>query len=56
MSAPALLPAVQAATRVPHDVTARLYTDGATVRWLPRPLPGWYRLGAVVVKSARRAA
>lgn len=49
----ALLPAVRAAARQPHAIDARLYTDGKRVKWLPRQLPGWYRLGAVVIKSLK---
>ena len=56
MSTVALLPAVRAAQRMPHAIDARLYTDGACVRWLPRPLPGWYRIGAVRIKEATRCA
>lgn len=34
-----------------HEPTTRLYTDGKRLAWLPRRLPGWFRL-AVVEKAA----
>lgn len=40
------------ASRAVRDPSCKLYTDGHRVAWLPRPLPGWYRIGAVDVRDA----
>jgi hypothetical protein len=37
--------AIVEAMRVPHEPACRLYTDGRRVAWLPRALPGWFKLG-----------
>jgi hypothetical protein len=39
---------------VPHEPACRLYTDGRRVAWLPRALPGWFKLGGAELQ--RRAA
>jgi hypothetical protein len=28
-----------------------LYTNGERVAWLPREIPGWFRVGAAVIKE-----
>ena len=43
---------VNAALAVPHRPECRLYTDGRRVAWLPRALPGWFKLAAVEVRDA----
>lgn len=40
------------ASRAVRDPSCKLYTDGHRVAWLPRPLPGWYRIGAADVRDA----
>jgi hypothetical protein len=35
---------------VAHDPHCRLYTDGRRVAWLPRALPGWFKLGAAEIQ------
>lgn len=47
-----LRPAMLEASRVAHDPSCKLYTDGHRLAWLPRRLPGWYRIGATI-KQAR---
>lgn len=42
----------RAAQPAPLPGSAKLYTNGTTTRLLPRPLPGWHRVGAVRVKEA----
>ena len=44
--------AVTAALAVPHRPECRLYTDGRRVAWLPRALPGWFKLAAVELRDA----
>lgn len=43
--------AVIEALSVPREPSCRLYTDGRRVAWLPRKLPGWYKLAAVEVRD-----
>lgn len=43
--------AVTAALAVPHRPECRLYTDGRRLAWLPRALPGWFKLAAVEVRD-----
>jgi len=38
--------AILDALGVPHKPHCRLYTDGRRVAWLPRALPGWFKLAA----------
>lgn len=40
------------ASRAKHDPACRLYTDGFRLAWLPRPLPGWFRIGSIEVRDA----
>lgn len=47
--------AIVEALGVPHEPACRLYTNGRSVAWLPRPLPGWYRIGAADVRDAYEA-
>lgn len=39
--------AVAEAITTRHAPESRLYTDGERVAWLPRRLPGWFRVGAI---------
>lgn len=47
-----LRPAMLEASRAERDPSCKLYTDGHRLAWLPRRLPGWYRIGAAI-KQAR---
>ena len=38
--------AIVEASRAIRPPQSKLYTDGHRVGWLPRPLPGWFRIGA----------
>jgi len=40
------------ASRAVRPPNAKLYTNGHRLAWLPRPLPGWYRIGAADVRDA----
>jgi hypothetical protein len=44
--------AIVDAIGIPHEPSCRLYTDGHRVAWLPRPIPGWFRLAAAEVRDA----
>lgn len=46
--------AIVEAMGVPHEPACRLYTDGHRVAWLPRALPGWFKLAGAELQ--RRAA
>lgn len=46
--------AIIEAIGMPHEPHCRLYTDGRRVAWLPRALPGWFKLAGAEVQ--RRAA
>ena len=43
-----LRPAMLEASRAVRDPSCKLYTDGHRLAWLPRRLPGWYRLGGAI--------
>lgn len=43
-----LRPAMLEASRAARDPACKLYTDGHRLAWLPRRLPGWYRLGGAI--------
>lgn len=45
-------PAMIEASRVVRDPACKLYTNGHRLAWLPRRLPGWYRIGAADVRDA----
>ena len=47
-----LRPAMLEASRAARDPSCKLYTDGHRLAWLPRRLPGWYRLGGASVRDA----
>lgn len=46
--------AIAEAVAIPHEPHCRLFTDGRRVAWLPRALPGWFKLAGAEVQ--RRAA
>lgn len=48
--------AIVAALAVPREPHCRLYTDGQRVAWLPRALPGWFKIAATEATPQRRAA
>ena len=43
-----LRPAMLEASRAVRDPSCKLYTDGHRLAWLPRRMPGWYRIGAAI--------
>ena len=43
---------VTAALAVAHRPDCHLYTDGHRVAWLPRALPGWFKLAAIEIRDA----
>ena len=43
-----LHPAMLEASRAVRDPSCKLYTDGHRLAWLPRRMPGWYRIGAAI--------
>ena len=43
-----LRPAMLEASRAVRDPSCKLYTDGHRLAWLPRRLPGGYRIGAAI--------
>lgn len=45
-------PAMIEAGRAVRDPACKLYTNGHRLAWLPRRLPGWYRIGAADVRDA----
>lgn len=47
-----LKPAMLEASRAVRDPSCKLYTDGHRLAWLPRRLPGWFRIGAADVRDA----
>jgi hypothetical protein len=47
--------AILEALGVPHEPHCRLYTDGRRVAWLPRALPGWFKLAAVEIPQQEAA-
>lgn len=47
-----LRPAMLEASRVVRDPSCKLYTDGHRLAWLPKPMPGWFRIGAADVRDA----
>lgn len=47
-----LPPAMLEASRAVRDPSCKLYTDGHRLAWLPRRLPGWFRIGAADVRDA----
>lgn len=47
-----LKPAMLEASRAVRDPSCKLYTDGHRLAWLPRRLPGWFRIGAADVLDA----
>ena len=44
--------AILEASRMQRDPSCKLYTDGRRMAWLPRRLPGWFRIGAADVSDA----
>jgi hypothetical protein len=38
--------ALHSAARLPHAAHDGLFFDGQQLRWLPRRLPGWFRVAA----------
>ena len=49
-----LRPAMLEASRAERDPSCKLYTDGQRVAWLPRALPGWFKIAGAELH--RRAA
>ena len=47
--------AILDALGVPHEPHCRLYTDGRRVAWLPRALPGWFKLAAIEIHQQEAA-
>ena len=47
-----LKPAMLEASRAVRDPACKLYTDGHRLAWLPRRLPGWFRIGAADVRDS----
>ena len=48
--------AIEEAILTDHQIQAKLYTDGERVAWLPRKMPGWFRVGAIEHRSEACAA
>jgi hypothetical protein len=44
--------AILEASRMQREPSCKLYTDGHRLAWLPRSLPGWYRIAAADVRDA----
>lgn len=40
------------ASRLVREPHCKLYTDGRRLAWLPRALPGWFRIGAADLRDA----
>ena len=47
-----LLPAMLEASRAARDPSCKLYTDGHRLAWLPKRMPGWFRIAAADVRDA----
>lgn len=47
-----LHPAMLEASRAVRDQSCKLYTDGHRLAWLPKRMPGWFRIGAADVRDA----
>ncbi len=44
--------AILEASRMQRDPSCKLYTDGRRMAWLPRRLPGWFRIAAADARDA----
>lgn len=47
-----LKPAMLEASRAVRDPSCKLYTNGHRLAWLPKRMPGWFRIGAADVRDA----
>lgn len=43
--------AILEASRMQREPHCRLYTDGKRLAWLPRQIPGWFRIGAADIRG-----
>ena len=44
--------AILEASRMQREPHCRLYTDGFRLAWLPKQIPGWFRIAAADIRDA----